>query len=177
MNRSPAPLAALSRLHSVVAALALFASDALAVGQTVTGRITGLVTNSDATVFLEGATVTIDGTTQATFTDRRGEFDFGAITPGEHTIRLSYTGMSIATVRTTVEPGRTASVTVALREDVVKMGTFSVTADRNADGASSLERMAVEQSLADLTRRFKAIPGSRSRPAGAQAPSGLSPRA
>ena len=40
-------------------------------------------------------------------------------------------------------------------------------------GASSLERMAVESSLAELTRRFKAIPGSRSRPANGHAPSGL----
>ena len=40
-------------------------------------------------------------------------------------------------------------------------------------GASSLERMAVESSLAELTRRFKAIPGSRSRPANGHAPSGI----
>jgi predicted TIM-barrel enzyme len=43
-------------------------------------------------------------------------------------------------------------------------------------GASSLERMAVESSLADLTRGFKAIPGSRSRPPNGHAPSGLTPQ-
>jgi predicted TIM-barrel enzyme len=36
-------------------------------------------------------------------------------------------------------------------------------------GASSLERMAVESSLAELTRRFKGIPGSHSRAISRQA--------
>ncbi len=133
MNCSPAPFDAGPRLRSVLAALAVILSVTLAAGQTATGRISGLVTNRDATAFLEGATVTIDGSAQAAITDRRGEFDFTGLAPGEYRLRLSYTGMTTGTARAVVEPGQTAAVTVALREDVVKMGTFSVTADRNAD--------------------------------------------
>ena len=133
MKTSPPPLSALAQLRRVITALALLFFLSVAAGQPATGRITGIVTNSNESVFLEGATVTIDGTTRFTTTDRRGEFDSGSVAPGEHTLRITYTGMTPATVRTTVAHGVSASVTVALREDVIKMGSFSVTADRSAD--------------------------------------------
>ncbi len=133
MKTSPPPLSALVQLRRFITALAFLFFLSVAAGQPATGRINGIVTNSNESVFLEGATVTIDGTNRFTTTDRRGEFDFGAVAPGEHTLRITYTGMTPATVRTTVAHGLSASVTVALREDVIKMGSFSVTADRSAD--------------------------------------------
>ncbi len=117
---------ALASLLSVV--LVSFAS-----AQTNTGRLTGLVTNSSGNAFLEGATVMIEGTNRATITDRRGEYDFGAIAPGQYSLRIAYTGMASAAVRVTVVAAQSTATTTALSEDVIKMGTFSVVTNRNAD--------------------------------------------
>jgi len=108
--------------------------------QTGSGRITGVVTNSNESVFIEGATVTIDRTNRVSSTDRRGEFDFGDMLPGEYVVRISYTGMNPGTARVVVAAGESANVSVILREDVVKMGTFSVTAARSADALAITEQ-------------------------------------
>lgn len=104
------------------------------------GRITGVVTDSSESVFIEGATVMIDGTNRVRATDRRGEFDFGEMQPGEYNVYISYTGMMPVSVRAVVVAGQSASVSVILREDVIKMGMFSVTADRSADALAITEQ-------------------------------------
>lgn len=124
--------AALARLRVALSSTILLLAGA-AFAQTAGGRITGVVTNSDETAFLEGAVVTIDGLGRSAVTDRRGEFDFSAVSPGIYTLRVLYTGMTPASAQAVVQAGQSASVTVALREDAIKMGTFSVVADRSAD--------------------------------------------
>jgi iron complex outermembrane receptor protein len=133
MKTPTSPLRALPFLRPALASLFAFIFVSLAVGQTATGRITGIVTNSSGNTFLEGATVTIDGSRRITTTDRRGEFDFSALAPGEYTLRIAYTGMSPTTTRVTVVAGQSAAVTTALGEDVLIMGTFSVVTNRSAD--------------------------------------------
>lgn len=131
---------ALPFLRPALASLLAFIFVSIAIAQTPTGRITGVVTNTGGNAYLEGATVTIDGTNRATTTDRRGEFDFSALTAGEYSLRIAYTGMTAATTRVTVTAGQTASITTALSEDVIKMGTFSVTTNRNADALAVTEQ-------------------------------------
>ena len=83
MKPSPSLTRALPLLRAALASLFSFLLVSLAVGQTPTGRITGVVTDSSGNAFLEGAVVTINGNDRATTTDRRGEFDFSALPPGE----------------------------------------------------------------------------------------------
>ena len=131
---------ALAFLRSALTSLLAFVLVGFASAQTSTGRIAGTVTNSSGNAFLEGAVVTIDGTGRATTTDRRGEFDFGGMPPGEYSLRVAYTGMAPASIRAVVSAGLTASVAVTLGEDVVTMGTFSVTTNRNADALAVTEQ-------------------------------------
>jgi TonB-dependent receptor len=133
MKPSPSLTRALPFLRAALASLFSFLLVSLAVGQTPTGRITGVVTDSSGNAFLEGAVVTINGNDRATTTDRRGEFDFSALAPGEYSLRIAYTGMTPATTRVTVTAGQSASLTTALTEDVIKMGAFSVVTNRSAD--------------------------------------------
>lgn len=125
---------ALPFLRAALTSLFSFLVLSLIVGQTPTGRITGIVTNSSGNTFLESATVTIDGSNRMTTTDRCDEFDFGAMGPGEFALQTFYTGMKPATAPVTVTAGHSASVTTALSEDVIQMGTFSLVTNRNADG-------------------------------------------
>jgi TonB-dependent receptor len=134
MKTPTSSLRALPFLRPALASLLAFIFVSLAVGQTATGRITGIVTNSSGNAYLEGAVVTIGGTAHTTTTDRRGEFDFGAMSPGEYSLHIAYTGMTPATTRVTVTAGQATSLTTALTDDVVKMGAFSVVTDRSADG-------------------------------------------
>ncbi len=131
---------ALPFLRPALASLLAFIFVSIAIAQTPTGRITGIVTNSSGNAYLEGAVVTIDGTNRATTTDRRGEFDFGALPPGDYSLRIAYTGMTAGIARVVVTAGQSASITTALREDVIKMGTFSVTTNRNADALAVTEQ-------------------------------------
>ncbi|MSU68309.1 MAG: TonB-dependent receptor [Opitutaceae bacterium] len=140
MKTSTPSLRALPFLRPALASLLAFFCVSFASAQTPTGRITGTVTNSTGNAYLEGAVVTITGTNRATTTDRRGEFDFGAMAPGEYALQISYTGMTQAATRVTVIAGQSASVTTALGEDVVKMGAFSVTTNRNADALALTEQ-------------------------------------
>ncbi len=131
---------ALPCLRSALTALLACFLVSFASAQTETGRITGIVTNSSGNAFLEGATVTIDGTSRATTTDRRGEFDFAALAPGDYSVRIAYTGMTSATARVTVIAGQSASLTTALSEDTIIMGTFSVVTNRSADALALTEQ-------------------------------------
>lgn len=125
---------ALPFLRAALTSLFSFLVLSLIVGQTPTGRVTGIVTNSSGNTFLDGAPVTIDGSNRMTTTDHCDEFDFGAMGPGEFALQTFYTGMKPATAPVTVTAGHSASVTTALSEDVIQMGTFSPMTNRNADG-------------------------------------------
>ncbi|MBL9190450.1 MAG: TonB-dependent receptor [Opitutaceae bacterium] len=140
MNIQPCRLLAFTwkRLPTILALVAAFASSAL--GQTATGRITGIVTNSTGNAYLEGAVVTVDGANRTTTTDRRGEFDFGALAPGAYSVRITYTGMTPVTARAVVVAGQTATLTATLSEDVIQMGAFSVVTNRNADALAVTEQ-------------------------------------
>ena len=140
MKISTSSLRALPFLRPALASLLAFIFVSIAIAQTPTGRITGIVTNSSGNSYLEGAVVTIDGTNRATTTDRRGEFDFGAMAPGDYSLRIAYTGMTAGIARVVVTAGQSASITTALSEDVIKMGTFSVTTNRNADALALTEQ-------------------------------------
>lgn len=140
MKTSASPTSALARLRPVFAALLGLLVASFALGQPATGRITGTVTNSSGSAYLEGAVVSVDGTNRMTTTDRRGEFDFGALAPGEYSLRIAYTGMTPATVRAVVAAGQTSTLTATLSEDVIQMGAFSVVTNRNADALAVTEQ-------------------------------------
>ena len=140
MKISPSLARALPFLRPALTSLLAFLLVSCASAQTNTGRITGIVTNSSGNAYLEGATVSIGDSNRMTTTDRRGEFDFGGMPPGEYLLRVAYTGMAPASIRAVVTASLTASFTVPLGEDVVKMGTFSVTTNRNADALALTEQ-------------------------------------
>jgi TonB-dependent receptor len=140
MKISPSLARALPFLRPALTSLLAFLLVSFASAQTNTGRITGIVTNSSGNAYLEGATVSIGDSNRMTTTDRRGEFDFGGMPPGEYLLRVAYTGMAPASIRAVVTASLIASVTVPLGEDVVKMGTFSVTTNRNADALALTEQ-------------------------------------
>ncbi len=143
-------LRSLPLLRSALASLLAALCVSFASAQTTTGRITGIVTNSSGNAYLEGATVSIDGSNRMTTTDRRGEFDFGGMPPGEYVLRVAYTGMAPASIRAVVTASLTASVTVPLGEDVVKMGDSITVKCIGIDEKSGKVRLSRKAALKDL---------------------------
>ena len=74
------------------AILFAFASPARLVGQSAGGQIVGRVSNDRTGAYLEGASVSIQGSTRSVTTDRNGSFVLSDIAPGTHNVIVRYTG-------------------------------------------------------------------------------------
>lgn len=119
------------RLTAIGVALAMLSPQLYS--QQRSSGIRGVVTDASGTSYIEGASVRMAGSENETVTDRRGEFTFRNLAPGDYDLEVTYAGMEPQVVRTTVRPGEMAPTTIRLAEDVVTMGGYSVVADRSAD--------------------------------------------
>jgi len=90
---------------------------AVAMAQSDTGRIRGVVSSSTGAV-LQGATVALSrggSTPRTTFTNVRGEFVFVGLSPGRYQVTASMTGFLIATASADVMQGSTISLSMTLQ--------------------------------------------------------------
>src|SRR5204862_7028752 len=90
-------------LSTLLLSLALPAQSALA---QASATITGTVTNTATGRTLEGALVTIKGTSREAVTDREGVYRFDDVPLGNIVLAASYTGLTTQEVHITVESGR-----------------------------------------------------------------------
>ena len=107
--------ASLAPLRGLLATLLLASLSVFAQG---TGAISGVVLDSSGK-YLEGAEVTIAGTTLATTTEREGVFRLAGVAPGAQTVRVAYPGMTPASQAVNVTAGQTAAVRVQLKSDTI----------------------------------------------------------
>jgi TonB-dependent receptor len=78
----------------------------LAVGAARAAEIEGLISDANANVALQGATVRLDGGTKVTVTDRSGRYEFRDLPPGRYQITVSYVGYrDVQTTVTVAEKG------------------------------------------------------------------------
>lgn len=104
------------------------------------GSVRGVVTDSSQGTFVEGAVVTVaDGGAAAT-TDRRGEFVLTGLPPGEHELRVTFTGLATQATRVRIAAAQIAEVAIELKDDVVRMGPYSVISNRSADALALTEQ-------------------------------------
>ncbi|MEO6246523.1 MAG: carboxypeptidase regulatory-like domain-containing protein, partial [Opitutaceae bacterium] len=127
------------------AALALAVSFSAALAATTTGAVEGRVLNATSSSYVEGARVTLEGSTLETFTDADGRFLLAPVPAGDARLRITYTGAapSVATVR--VAAGQTTAHDVSLATfgsvnkaegDTVKLDRFVVGESREMEGAA-----------------------------------------
>lgn len=82
-----------------------------------TGIITGTVMDTKQQPII-GAAVVVKGTTLGGASDVNGKFRIEGVKPGNVVVQASYLGYRSKTANVTVEAGKTASVAIALEEDV-----------------------------------------------------------
>lgn len=82
-----------------------------------TGTITGTVMDTKQQPII-GAAVVVKGTTLGGASDVNGKFRIEGVKPGNVVVQASYLGYRSKTANVTVEAGKTATVAIALEEDV-----------------------------------------------------------
>ncbi|MBI4626421.1 MAG: TonB-dependent receptor [Verrucomicrobia bacterium] len=106
------------------------------------GTIVGQISNQGTGAYLEGATVTIEGTDIGTTTERDGSFRL-AVAPGTHTVVATYSGLDPERATLVVSPGQPAHRDFALTSQIYKLSPFVVATEREGNAlAATIQRQA-----------------------------------
>lgn len=110
------------------------AAVSLAYAQT-DGTVTGQVSNAATGSYLEGAEISVDGTTRTVNTDREGRYSI-SLPPGVRTIIVRYTGLDIQRIPVNVNSGARTVQDVQLTASYYKMEAFTVAGIREGHAAA-----------------------------------------
>jgi iron complex outermembrane recepter protein len=125
----------LSCLICLIPALS-FGADAALV--TITGRVSNAGTQAN----LEGATVTLAGTSHTATTERDGTYRL-QVPAGQHTLTVSYTGLDPQSVTVTASAGTTVRRDIELTSAIYQLDKFVVPGEREGNAlAITLQRQA-----------------------------------
>jgi len=136
------------RLEFLFLILAIPAFSSAAVGQSITGSISGTVTDSTGGV-IPGATVTLTGDqtggTRTANTNGEGRFNFAALQPGNFSIKVEHQGFQVLEQKEVV---LSANESLALGDIKLQPGQVSETVSVVSEGAIT------ERESSDLTARL-----------------------
>jgi TonB-dependent starch-binding outer membrane protein SusC len=131
----------MSRLARLVSLALLVGAAPVAVAQTVTGTITGHVTDTDLHRPVANAQVVLVGTTIGTRTDASGAYRLGGVPAGSVTLRISLLGFQSTTRTVGVTAGATTTLDLGLTVAPTILSVVTTTASgteqaRRENGAS-----------------------------------------
>jgi len=106
------------------------------------GSLTGKVRDKMGAA-LPGAVVTLGNTGLETSTDREGEFYFGNVPEGAHTVHISYLGLAPKDESISVSAGQRQELNVTLGADIIQLQAMTVEGSRSGQAkALNLQRAA-----------------------------------
>lgn len=106
------------------------------------GTITGRISNAATGVNLEGAIVVVEGSTTTARSERDGTYRL-ELSPGSHTLTVSYTGLDAQNLSLTVAAGETVRRDIGLTANIYKLDKFTVAGEREGNAlAITLQRQA-----------------------------------
>ncbi len=118
--------------------------------QSATGRVTGRVFNPATGEYVRNAEIRLQGTERVTFSEEGGAYELGNIPVGPATLLVSYSGYQTATANVAVSPGAAATRDFELvstqarppagKDDVLKLGQFVVSTDREGNAKAIMEQ-------------------------------------
>jgi TonB-dependent receptor len=91
-----------------------------------TGVVTGRVFEGATGRSLQGAIVTVVGTSISDYTDPDGRFQLSGMPAGTADIQVDYVGLDPLTQRVTITAGATTTLNAELKSEALKMATFEV---------------------------------------------------
>ncbi len=92
-----------------------------------TGTITGTVRNSETGEPVEGAQISIPGSTMGTLSQANGRFMMLNVPAGRHTLRVAYIGYATLTEQVVVEPNQTTTMNIQLEPEAIALQEIVVT--------------------------------------------------
>jgi len=136
------------------------------------GSVAGTITDKNSLTPLAGATIRIEGTSLATFSDSLGRFRITGITPKTYTLRISSIGFTeLVLYNTVITVGNELNLTLQLETLATKLAEVTVSSGRKTAIAASLETPLSVQKLTteeirsnpggnfDVSRVIQALPG------------------
>lgn len=125
-----------------------------------TGSVRGTVASTETDFFLDGASVTLQGTNFRTATDRFGRFSMSRVPYGSYELIVSYVGYEPE--RRQIEVGDADAdldITLSLADDVIDLEEYVVTAETSAS-ARALSRQRSADNRVDIVAadRFGLLP-------------------
>ena len=93
-----------------------------------TASLRGVVLNEATGNFVQGARLSLVGTTRTAVTDSQGKFLFGALAAGDYRLRVDSAGTDAKEFPVTVLAGVTAPLTLRLASEIIAMEKLMVTA-------------------------------------------------
>ena len=128
-----------------------------------TGTVAGLVVSSWDGAPLTGVAVSVRGTTLATSTDARGQYQLDKVPAGEQALRFSKSGFATAVVtEVRVASGQTSTVNGNLRPEFYELDEYEVTAEEMVQQTEQilLERQSASAMVESLGSDFLARVGA-----------------
>jgi len=133
---------------------ALLAGAALR-AQPSTGLVTGFVLDAATSAYLEGAEVTIAGTTLTATTDRAGRFELRGVPLGTAQVAATYPGLPYATTVVPVGSSLGAPLTIRLGSETVQLSAFQVSGAREGmSKAIALQKASSESRIVAASDQF-----------------------
>lgn len=109
------------------------------------GTVTGRVMNAATGVYLEGASITVDGTAGAGAASAdAGAFRLTEIPAGRRTLTVSYPGLDARRITVDVPAGGNADVNVELTSKVYQLEAFTVSELREGEAAAIARQRTAE---------------------------------
>ncbi len=143
MNRPclPLPVAGLRHVAAwLLIGLSLLMANAYA---QETGSVEGRVLNATSGRYLNNVRVSVEGTTQETFTNEFGEYRLVGLPAGEVRLNVVFTGMAPQTVAVTVQAGQVTEKDVTLGlpgaatgTETIELDAFVVASERETNAAN-----------------------------------------
>lgn len=109
------------------------------------GSITGTVTDAGTQAPVDGAQVSVEGTSRGALTNRTGRYLITDLTPGTYTVRIVHIGMRSTSQEVAVSAGEPAVVDFSLEISAVSLDEVVVTGT-----AGAVERRKLGNSLASI---------------------------
>lgn len=103
-----------------------------------TGTITGTVTNSENGQPLQGAQISVVGTSLGTLSQETGRYILLNVPTGRRTLRVEYIGYAATTVQVSVMGGQTATMNIELKPEAIALQQIVVTGTAGATQKSKV---------------------------------------
>lgn len=123
------------------------------------GSISGRVLDGNSGKYLEGAEVSVQGTSTRVTTERAGSFTISNLADGNYTLVVSYPGLEEKTETVAVTAGKAADLVVRLdTAEVIKLGEFKVEgAKEGMAQAVALQKLSIQNKLVAAADQFGPI--------------------